>query len=226
MKVLIIENHIEKFKKWLEELDSYPEIFKYECLMNYRQNWDIEAHDFYSMFDTCYKSKISNSLWGGSINSSKSIMLLLIEQNKEFVRSMFKDLLNESKDLSLRVNRFSFHCEEMMDQLPNSKNKPVSHKHSPKILTLYLCFNDPSLYTIIDYRNFQSMMQLFENANIPMEFEIERIIKLCRGLFKILSNDEKLIELHRSQIPEEYQCEHNMLLVHDFIMMHKFYKTY
>ena len=63
--------------------------------------------DFAQMFNESFKSQISNSLWGGSVNSAKSVMLTFIENNKEYVRSMFKDLYNEDRDINMRINRFS-----------------------------------------------------------------------------------------------------------------------
>jgi len=223
MKVKLIEEQAQKFQVYLEQAQDYPEMYKYENLHNFRANWDIEADDFYTMFDESFKSRISNSLWGGSVNSAKSVMLLFIENNPEYVRSMFRDLFNEDKDLSLRVNRFSFHCDEMMEQLGNSRSKPVSHKHNPAVLTVYLCFNDPTLYTIVQYPSFVRVMKLLENQDVPHEFELERIFKLCRGLYKILSRNEALLAQHQSLVPEPYRCENNMLILHDFIRLSKEY---
>lgn len=226
MKLAKIEEQAGKFKNWLKELEDNPHIYKYENLINFRRNWDIEALDFYNMFDASFKSRISNTLWGGSVNSAKSVMLRFIESNPEYVRSMFRDLYNENKDLSLRINRFSLHCDEMMDQLPKNKTKPVEHRHNPKILSVYLSFNDPQLYTIVDYPAFQSMMNRLENLQVPMEFEMERIFKLSRALHKTLCRDAELVDLHTASIPEEYRTENNMLMVHDFYTSYKFFKTY
>ena len=223
MKLAKIESYKDAFKKYLEDQEDYSELYKYECLQNYRRNWDLSSMDLYEMFDNSFRSQISNSLWGGSVNSAKSVMLMFIRNNPEFVRSMFRDLYNEDKDLSLRVNRFSFHCDQMMDELPMSKKKPVNHKHNPKILSVYLSFHDPENFTIIDYRKFRSLMELLEKQDIPEDFEIERIIKSCRALYKILSKDNELLELHNNRLPEEYRSESNMLLVHDFYMLQKYF---
>jgi len=226
MKVKNIERQLASFKAWLSEQESYPELYKYENLANFRAHWDIEATDFYEMFDAAFKSQISNSLWGGSVNSAKSVMLTFIKNNKTYVRSMFRDLYNEDKDLGLRINRFSLHCDEMMDQLPDNKLKPVEHKHNPRILSVYLAFHDPSQYTIIDYHAFRRMLERLENNAIPQEFEMERLFKLARALYKMMVRDAELITLHKKLVGEEWHRDADMLIVHDFIMLHKQYKTY
>ena len=226
MKLDNIKLYKEKFKLWLKEQEDFKEVYKYENLINYRANWDIDSNDFHSMYDNSFKSRISNSLWGGSVNSAKSVMLLFIQTNPEYVRSMFKDLYNEDKDLMLRINRFALHCEEMMDQLPNNKLKPVDHKHSLKLMSVYLSFHDPSLYTLVSYNAFKRMLELLEVREVPQEFEMERLFKLSRVLYKILSSDEDLIEAHQNLIPEQYRTESNLLLVHDFYLNYKHFKSY
>lgn len=226
MKIKQIEELAQSFKSWLQDCEDFPEIYKYENLINYRSNWDINASDFHSMFDLSFKSNISNKLWGGSINSAKSVMLQFIEHNPEYVRSMFKDLYNENKDFSLRVNRFAFHCDHLLQELPKARHKPVEHRHNPAVLSVYLAFHDPDTYGIVDYPSFKRMMEILENQSIPQDFELERIMKLYRGLYKVLQGDEELLSLHEKCIPEEYRCEPGLLLVHDFIICRKHYKTY
>lgn len=226
MKLKIIEACIASYKNWLQDQEVYPELYKYENLKNFRANWNLDADDFAAMFDASFKSQISNKLWGGSVNSAKSVMLEFIKTNPEYVRSMFRDLYNESKDLSLRINRFSLHCDEMMDQLPSNKLKPVEHRHTPKIISVYLSFNDPELYTIIDYGAFHNFMNRLENQNIPMVFELERIFKLCRGVYNVMKKDDELLERLEQAIGEKYYSEHNMLMVHDLYTTYKSYSTY
>jgi hypothetical protein len=216
LKVHLIEAYISKYKVWLEEQEVFEETYKYECLKNFRQHWDLEAVDLADMFDNSFKSKISNRLWGGSVNSSKSRILDFIDINKEYVRSMFKDLFNEEKDVTMRINRFSFHCDQMMDELQHKQKKLVDHKQNAKVVSVYLTLNDPLMYTIFDYRNFKKMLENLDTQEIPGDFEMERFFKLGRGLYKILTKDEDLVALHASKIPEKYKSESNLLLVHDF----------
>jgi len=216
MKVNNIKNYIESFKTFLKEKDTSSLIYKYENLKVFRGCWDIEDLDLKSTFDKSFTSKISNQLWGGSTNSAKSMMLMFLDHNKEFCRSMFKDLFNIDKDLAMRINRFGFHCDQLLDEIKNSKDKYNNHFQTAKVISLYLCFNNPSLYCIIDYPEFSKMLKLLEAKNIPESYELDRCLKLCKGLFTLLSKDEELIQLYKSVLPEEFQTEFNMLMVYDY----------
>ena len=82
------------------------------------------------------------------------------------------------------------------------------------------------MYSIVQYDSFQAMMTRLENNNVPMIYEMDRIFKLMRALFKIISKDEELLQLHQNLIPSNYQTEPNLLLVHDFYRCYKQYKSY
>lgn len=216
MKVNNIKHFADKFKSYLRSSPSDSLVYKYENLKNYRAHWDIEDFDLAHMFDLSFKSQMSNELWGGSVHSAKSIMLQFLKMDKEFCRSMFKDLFNDQKDLAMRINRFDFHLDQMLDILHKENEKFNAHYHSPKTISLYLCFNDPSKYCIIEHDPFSKMLQMLEAKSIPEVYELERSLKLCKGLFTLLSKDEELVALHSASIPDSYKCEPNMLLVHDY----------
>ena len=218
MKVNNIKEYVESFKNYLKKGDLDSILYKYENLKVFRGTWDIEDLDLKSTFDKSFDSKISNQLWGGSVNSAKSMMLMFLDHNKEFCRSMFKDLFNSEKDLAMRINRFSFHCDQLLDEIMKTTEKINDHFHTPKVISLYLCFNDPAQYCIIDYPAFSAMLKLLETKNIPESYELDRCLKLCKGLLTILSKDEELVELYQSILPEKYQTEFNMLMAYDYYL--------
>lgn len=216
MKVNNIKFFAESFKKHLRDCDINSLVYKYENLKIFRGNWDIDDLDLRTTFDKSFESRISNQLWGGSVNSAKSMMLMFLDHNKEFCRSIFKDLFNDNKDLAMRINRFGFHCDQLLDEIKKTTEKINDHFQTPKIISLYLCFNDPSKYCIIDYPEFSKMLKLLEAKNIPEPYELDRCLKLCKGLMTILSNDEELVELYEAILPHELQSEFNMLMVYDY----------
>jgi len=218
MKVNNIKYYAELFKKHLKLNDFDSHLYKYENLKVFRGSWDIEDLDLESTFDKSFESKISNQLWGGSVNSAKSMMLLFINHNKEFCRSMFKDLYNDQKDLAMRINRFSFHCDQLLDEIKKSTEKINDHFQTTKVISLYLCFNDPSQYCIIEYPEYSQMLKHLETKSIPEAYELDRCLKLSKGLLTILSKDEELVKLYSTKLPEKYKTEFNMLMVHDYYM--------
>ena len=117
MKVNLINKFKELWKASLSQELPDGWIYKYENLSNYRRHWDLSELDLKKMYADSFSSQVSGRLWGGTVDSPRSIMMSFIDINKEFVRSMFRDLHNESKDLSMRINRFSFHCDQLLELL-------------------------------------------------------------------------------------------------------------
>lgn len=216
MKVNNIKDYAERFKTYLKSEKCDALVYKYENLKNFRAHWDIEDLDLAETFDKSFKSQLSNELWGGSVNSAKSQMLAFLKNDKAFARAMFKDLFNDQKDLAMRISRFNFHLDQLLDILHQKNDKINAHYHTQKTISVYLCFNDPSQYCIVEHDAFSKMLRKLEAKSIPEEYELERALKLCKGLFTLLSKDEELVALHSAFIPDKYRCEPNMLLVHDY----------
>lgn len=218
MKVNLINLYKDKFKSYLSRQSDYDQVYKYENVSIYRKHWDLGAMDLKTMYDKSFTSQLSGRLWGGSVDSAKSMMLLFFDTNKEFVRAMFRDLYNESKELSGRVDRFTFHCDQMLEELSKTTDKYDKHFHEgAKMPFLYLCFSDPAKYPLYDYNLFRNTLPLFETKSVPEHFEIDRQYKLCKAIYTIISKDENLVQLHQSLIPEDYGVEANMLLLDDFL---------
>ena len=58
-------------------------------------------------------------------------MLRFLEHDRESVRVMFKDLFNENKDIIMRMDRFRFHCDELLADL-QQKHKKI-RQSSPRL---------------------------------------------------------------------------------------------
>ena len=220
MKVDKINAYKDVFKNHLTVTQSYNELYKYECLQNFVSYWDLSALDLGAVYDKSFTSSISGRLWGGSTNSAKSMMLKFLTMDREFVRSMFRDLYNEERDLSMRINRFKFHCDQLLEQLQQTEKSHNNHFHGDEEVALYLAFNDPMTYNLFNYGPFSIMMTRLEAKSIPEQYEVERYFKLCKGLNTMLSRDAELVDLHKAKRSDAlYYGDNTMLMVHDFLVI-------
>lgn len=218
MKVALINEYKDKFKKRLIQSYELDEAYKYECLQNYKNNWDLSALKLEEVFDESFSSTMSGRLWGGSKDSAKEMMLRFMAHDREFMRSAFRDLYTDYKDVTLRISRFKLHCDEMMEQLQKKDKKLNHHYQDNKVISVYLTFHDPKEYNIFDFLDFKRMMMRLEAKDAPAEFEVERYFKVSRGLYKILSKDQELVDLHKAKLKgEQYYQDESLLLVHDYI---------
>lgn len=220
MKVDKIQEYISKVKKYFQAEDFHDEfLYKYECLKNFQDNWDIDAIDFGEMYNKALSSQMSNRLWGGRRNSSKASMLDMIKADKHFADSMFRDLFDEGKAVNQRMERFIFHCDELIQMVPVLKKKdPPHHKHDNyTILSVYLASRYPEQYCLFEYPQFKETMTKLEVQEVPQIFEISRFFKLSQALHKMILKDEELMEIQKERINEDiFYQDASMLLVSDF----------
>jgi len=204
MKVHLIEELKEKYKLHLQEVEDFSELYKYECIQNFQDNWSLDALQFSGMYDKSLSSKMSSRLWGGRRSAA------------------FADLFDEDKDASMRVNRFKFYCDEMLRDLQNKNKKASYHKHDLRMISTYLAFKYPDKYCIFDYKLFSKLMEKLEVLELPQDFEIDRFFKLSKALFTILSKDTELIALHNKlKEGNQFYQEPCMMLVHDLMVWSK-----
>jgi hypothetical protein len=218
MKVALINKYKDQFISFLSEKDLLTNAFYFEIIDNWKANWNIEGSELSRIFDASLQSKVSARLWGGSVNSPKSLMIRLIEQEEEFMRASFRDLFNEKLDLGLRLDRFGFHADQVFAPIQKKDPKFISHfHHDREILCLYLALEYPNEYCLFDYPIFTKMMGKFESRNIPSKVEVERYYKSCRGIFNLITKDEKFVSLLRDQYQLKAENEVGMMTMSLFM---------
>ena len=204
MKVNLINDYKDRFKESLKTTDYLENAFYFEIIENWKANWNIEGKGFSEIYDASLQSKVSGRHWGGSKNSPKSMMITLINQNEDFMRPCFRDLFNETLDLGLRLDRFGYHADQILRPMMGRNPKLSTHFHNDRsILCLYLALEYPDRYCLFDYPKFYKMMEKFESRNVPTKVEVERYYKSCRGIFKLITKDEELVDLLQKVAKQE-----------------------
>lgn len=217
MKVDRINHYKQLFLKHVLSLDSNPTAFHYECQATWQAFWDPYTEDLAKTYDRALHSKISNRLWGGQKDSPKSTMIELIQHNEVMMAAAFADLLDQNKDLGLRLDRFAFHCDEVFYSLMYNSNRLNTHHHADrKYPLMYLCFTYPDQYGLWDYKTFYLMLQKLESRNIPHEVEVERYYKIQRAIYTVLSKDVGFISKVMGKLSGNQYKDKTLLLINDF----------
>ncbi len=219
MRSLIIKEYLEKFVTHISEEGIQPYIFQYECLDNFRSHWDIEALDLFNVYEKSFSSKISNRWWVADAYYPKEMMLRFLEHDRESVRVMFKDLFNEKKDIIMRMDRFRFHCDELLADLQRKNKKLDSHHHDYRMISIYLSFQYPEVYTPYDFDLFAQSMRLFEAKKIPVTDEIGRYFVLMRSLLNaFLLKADTFSDVYKNALEKESLPGNiSTLHVHNFL---------
>jgi hypothetical protein len=213
----IINKEKDHYKKFLVS-PEYDELYKWEALKNFEENWNIEAADFKQMYDNSFKSKYSNNLWAGTHWFPKSVMLRFIDHDQERVRIMFRGLYNEDEGVDKRVERFVFHCDKILEEIFEADKSMKNHFHDgQRIVSTYLAFRFPEKYAIYKFKEFKTFMEVVRAADIPGTGEFERFFRVVRTLNNILSKDEELMRIHRIILTDECYKKDTLMLAQDFI---------
>jgi len=213
----IIKREIANYKRLITSAD-YDELYKWEALQNFQDNWDIEADDFKNMYDLSFRSKVSDNLWANPHWFPKAVMLEFIEFDKERVRQMFRDLYNEDEDIDKRIERFVFHCDKIRGEVFASNKSMKNHFHDgQRIVSLYLAFRYTEKYANYKYTEFKTFMEIVKAKDTPSTGECERFFKVVRTLYNLLTQDEELVKLHRAILSDDCYKSKSLMLAQDFI---------
>jgi hypothetical protein len=213
----IIKKQVENYKLLINS-STYGELYKWVALKTFHDNWDINADDFKSVYDKSFYSKDSSNLWANPHWFPKAVMLRFIDYKPDVVRQMFQELFNESEEIEKRIERFVFHCDNLLKEIYVFDKSMKNHFHDgQRIVTVYLAFRYPDKYAIYKYTEFKTFMEIVRAKDIPSTGEYDRFFRVVRTLNNILKSDDELMKLHHSKLTEECYKGETLMLAQDFI---------
>lgn len=220
MQLKKIEQYIQHYKNFLKKSREYPEAYKWESLQIFQKNWDIDAPDFGQMYNKSLENSFSRRLWKGDNFDPKTRMLQFIALQPDFVRRMFRDLMDESKEHGTRSSRFLFGCEELLKDYKTLHRSSIENNHyheNNHMISLYLGFLFPQKYALFFYPEFKNFMIKLGSTKVPATFEVDRFYKILRTLNNFLLKDEELLKVHQRKLnPSKHYMESTLLLAQDF----------
>lgn len=196
-------------------------LFKWESLKVFQENWDINATDLAEMYDRSLQNSETKRLWKSTNYEPKRVMLKFIEMQPDFVRFMFKDLFNEEKEIVGRVDRFVFHCDELLREYKELNPRSIENNHyhddGYQIVSLYLAFRYPESYTLYNFDRFQSLLDILGVKDIPQSSDFARFCKVIRTLSKLMSKEDEIFDFHQKRLnPDKHFTGTSLLIVEDF----------
>lgn len=195
---LIISAYKEYFPEhWKDEK------YKWEAVKHFQDNWDIDAENFSDMFMSATGKTIN--LLANMNNFPGRMIKFFADNDPETVREMFRDLFNESKGLSERIDRFQIMSEELRVKYDDGTRK--QHYQTHNAITTYLWLRYPDKYYIYKYSECRAIAKTVHNNFIPKKGgsteNIERGYQLYDEIKKVISEDKELNKLLRDALTEE-----------------------
>ena len=195
-----LQDIIAGYKKYFPAHIS-DEIYKWKAVKHFQDVWDIDAQDFAAMFWEA-TSKFVNLL-DDKWHYPRAMVKEMCKSEPETVREMFRDLYDEYKPLSERVDRFLAIADRIRQQHWPDK----THYQNFNVISTYLWARYPDKYYIYKYSEIRVTTRALESSYVvkkgvntsgflqSIEFfdllraEIQKDPDICPMLNSVLTSD-------------------------------------
>ncbi len=221
MQLKLIQAHIDRYKSFLQHPKNEEKraLYKWESQRIWQENWNIESNDLAETYSQSLQNSVTRRIWNRENYAPKKMMLNFIRQSPHLAFFAFQELFNEAKPIGMRTDRFQYNCETLLTAYREAKPHDYenSHYHDYAMISHYLAFQFPEVYTPYDTDRFPKLLVAIGSRDIPNHDDLERHFKVCKTLYIFLKKDDELMQLHRRQLlPIHYQGD-SLLLVEDFV---------
>lgn len=156
MEKKTIQQACDEYKTWLRATENRPEMYKWEATKWFQDNWNIDAPDFYAMMKKAF-AKRGNLLY----KYAWTFINAAAQHKPEELRSLFRNLLDESKDLQERMRAFKVGSGELLKKILEILDRKMVDAQDERSIAFYLAMAHPGEhYLFMDkyYQNFSLAM--------------------------------------------------------------------
>jgi 5-methylcytosine-specific restriction protein B len=198
---------IKDYKNRIAKTQLKDEEYKWKLLKEYSGRPNVEAKDFYQEIKD---SNFDNLVYA----MSKAVLNGLAKSKPEELRILFKELFNESVDLTERVNSFNKETLQMYNQIEGKH----SHHQDERSIATYLTFHNPEKYTFYKSSFYTAYCKL---AGIKKAKKNEKYVHYLTLIDDLIENyikpDVELISQVQEYLPEYYDGTNHNLLAQDIL---------
>lgn len=201
-------NH-EKLKKieeaYLKYLPDYwsGENFKWKAIQHFQKHWDIEAVDFASMLDQAL-AKTYNLLTSGYYYA-KGMLIGFAQEDPEGLRSAFRILYDETRDLAERVEKFIAYADDR--KINHNDTGWKNHYQDTKAISVYLWLRYPDKYYIYKYGEIRPAAVELESSFVPKRTaSVDNMIggfRFCDEICAQISQNEQIITTFQNLLTDD-----------------------
>lgn len=178
--------------------DEHFENMKWSAIQHYKENFDINAPDFYEMFKFAM-SKSDIIINNGTVQPVNGI-LKLISHEEDTMRGLFAMLYeDDGGDLDKRqdkIERFVGETNKLLEKYERGKWK---YKQDFRSVLAYLTFYKPEenyLYKSSQCQPFFRYLEYGEEIGYGQYFKLSRYYRMCDEVRYVLSKHPDLMKTH------------------------------
>lgn len=192
----LIDIYIDKFD--VINNDDHNENMKWKAIYHYKNNFDINAPDFYEMFKYAM-SESSIIINNGTVQPVNGI-LKLITYDEDTVRNLFAMLYaDDGGDLDNRQDRIERFVDEANKLLEKYERGKWKYKQDFRSVLLYLVFYKPEenyFYKSNQCKPFFRYLEYGEEIGYGQYFKLSRYYRMCDEVRSAIANHQELMDKH------------------------------
>lgn len=222
MQLKQIQHYFGEYRNYLKSRAAKNEPLPiWESQRIFQNSWDKDAADWPGMYDRSLQNSTTKRLWKREAYEPKRIMLELMRMQPDFTRHMFTDLFNEEKSLEGRASRFVYYCDMLLQEYKEKNPRSIDNNHyhddDYQMVSLYLAFRYPDRYAYYEAPAFRKMLEQLGSTQLPETNDIERYAKVTQTLYKLMSKEDGLLELHQRRLQTGiHYTDESRLVIWDF----------
>lgn len=199
------------------------ELYKWEAVVHFRDNWDIDAENFAAMLENAlYKTK---NLMAAGYYYPREFIVWAAKQEGETVRELFRNLYDLSGDLKERMLRFREGAEKILTRHGNEGHRKTFQ--DDRAIMVYLNMRYPDKYYLYKYQMFVDFAKLIDYTELPKAGDIDLPFlfeTMCDMILKRVKSDGELLKLYEER-REKYCDPEYHLLVQDIVYSAKYFSA-
>lgn len=230
-----LKQYIEAYKANFEQINR-EEIYKWCFVKIFQDNWDINALNFKGMFAKAVADKTITPFSGDKKEANniletfryypRQFLLELIDVEPETVRSLFKNLFDESKSVTERNRDFQEKTQELYNKYKSNPNfSTFSYSYQRNLsVSYYLFLRYPDKYYISKYKVMKECAEKLNASWIPQKNDKDcENIEKCREFFdsicEVVKEDKDLLALSEKRLKNDmcYPDKNFKILTQDIV---------
>lgn len=196
-----LKDALQSYKRDFLAFQWKEEMFKWEAVKWFKDNWDINAADFPEMLDRALGK--TYNLLASTNNFPRRMIVKIARTEPEDVRAMFLSLFDESRDVLDRINAFKLQSTAILNKAGWSS---VSHYQTENAISTYLWLRYPDKYCIYKYSEVRVVAAQLEADYLfkkgAYTDNIRNFYKFYDELNAAIKEDDEIKNLLQSQLTD------------------------
>ena len=197
-----LERIISDYKKDFQRISS-EEVYKWEAIQWFQENWDIRAENFAEML--AHSLAKEENLLTSRNYYPKNMIVFFAKKDPDTVRLMFTNLFDESKDVVERIDTFIKMADDLLEKYGEESWK--MHYQTANAISTYLFFRYPDKYYIYKPKKFKKMAEKIDYPERPKRGKTESIrgyFSMCEEIRSYVIQDEELCRMSRERLGDKH----------------------